>query len=361
MAFHGDLFSFPLPELLQWLDSSRKTGALQLSWEGGQRKLFLLSGQVVATSGPGLWERVARLLELGKLSPGKNVLEALQEMGRTGLCGAPFDSRKVKLVHVVELAREELYGAVADLIQAQGGRFHWTEDTDRGGEEWVEVDISLRHLLFETLRWVDEQADVERTLPLDSMLVRSLARPSPEMPILHQVILSLCGNGQNLGRLRLAMGVSRSSTMRRVYDLLKGRRVEVEGAPELEIDPVSDMLEKGAVLVRERQFDAAGLIFASLLASDPSDRRVREFARMVEREHVGSLYRELPPVMVPGLVNDPAALALLRPDERHVASLMSGNWDVSTIVLASHSSELETLKCLSKLNRMGLLQSLRDF
>ncbi|NPC87277.1 DUF4388 domain-containing protein, partial [Pyxidicoccus fallax] len=32
MALHGDLFSYPLPEFLQWLDSSRKTGTLQLSW-----------------------------------------------------------------------------------------------------------------------------------------------------------------------------------------------------------------------------------------------------------------------------------------------------------------------------------------
>ncbi len=52
MAFHGDFSSYPLPELLQWLDGARKTGALQLSWEGGERKLFILSGQVVATAAP---------------------------------------------------------------------------------------------------------------------------------------------------------------------------------------------------------------------------------------------------------------------------------------------------------------------
>ena len=38
-----------------------------------------------------------------------------------------------------------------------------------------------------------------------------------------------------------------------------------------------------------------------------------------------------------------------------MASLVNGAWDVSTIVLASPNRELETLKCLSKLNRMGLL------
>ena len=41
----------------------------------------------------------------------------------------------------VELAREELYGAVADTVTAQNGGFHWTEDADRGGEEWVPAGL----------------------------------------------------------------------------------------------------------------------------------------------------------------------------------------------------------------------------
>jgi hypothetical protein len=150
--------------------------------------------------------------------------------------------------------------------------------------------------------------------------------------------------------------VSRSSATRRVYDLLRQKKVEVEGAPQLESDPIAEMLEKGALLVRERQFEAAGLVFSSLLASDPADRRVREFAVMVEREHVAALYKELPPLLVAELIKDPQALSRLRPEERHVASLVNGNWDVSTVVLASQNRELETLKALSKLNRMGLLR-----
>lgn len=360
MAFHGDFASYPLPELMQWLDSSRKTGTLQLSWEGGERKLFLLSGTLVATSSPGLWERIARMLAVSGVASGEEVLAALREMERSGDAAHAFAARRLDPSMAPTLAREELYGAIADLTAAHAGAFHWTEDADRGGEEWVAVDVSMRELLFESLRWVDEQPDVERALPLDSMRVRALAPPTPDTPLLQRVILTLCERGQNLGRLRLAMGTSRSAATRRVYDLLRARMVEVEGAPELEDDPVAEMLEKGAILVREQQFEAAGLVFSALLASDPADRRVREFARMVEREHVATLYGALPPILVPALVNDPDTLSLLRPEERHVASLVNGTWDVSTIVLASQTRELETLKCLSKLSRMGLLRAARE-
>jgi hypothetical protein len=361
MAFHGDLSSYPLPDLLQFLDASRKTGTLQLQWEAGERKLFLVAGHVSATASPGLWERIARMLSLSRLASGEAVLAACAAMARSG--GAPeeaFRSRGVDLGMATALARDELYGAVADLVMAQGGRFHWSEDPDRSGDEWVPLDSGLRELLFETLRWVDEQPEVERALPRDSMTVRTLVKPSPEQAVLHRVILTLCEGGSNLGRLRLAMGASRSSTTRRILDLLRVRWVQVDGAPDMEADPIMEMLEKGSVLVRERQFDAAGLVFSALLASDPADRRVREFARMVEREHVAALYRELPPIFVPDLADEPETLSLLRPEERHVAGLVNGKWDVSTIVLASQWRELDTLKCLSKLRRLGLLRARGD-
>ncbi|MFL5322036.1 MAG: DUF4388 domain-containing protein, partial [Myxococcaceae bacterium] len=348
-------FSFPVPDLLQWVDSSRKTGTLQVSWDAGERKLFVLSGQVLATSAKGLHERIARMLSLSELAQGELVLAGFREMLASSDTAEPFKKRGIDPLLPRFLANEELHGIVADLTMAQQGRFHWTEDSDRSDEEWVQVDVSVRELVFEALRWVDEQSEVDRALPNESMTVKALARPTADLPLIQRVILRMCRDGITLGRLRLAMGLSRSAANRRVYDLLRAARVSVEGAPTLERDPISDMLEKGAVLVRERQFDAAGMVFASLLASDPADRRVQEFARMVEHEHTASLYGEMPPIDVPQLTATSAELSHLRPEERYVSSLVNGTWDVATIVLASQARELETLKALAKLRRMGAL------
>lgn len=354
MAFHGDLLSYPLPELLQWLDSSRKSGSFQLSWDAGERKLFVEGGQVVATASAGLSERIARILELAGLASGGDVLAALH--GTQGPNGEDaFESRGIDPSMCAELAREELFAAAADLTQSNSGSFHWTEDLDRGGDDWVPANMSLRHLLFESLRWVDENAEVDRALPIDAVSVRAVAPPGAGELLVHRVLLTLSARGQNLGKLRLALGLPRTAIARRVFDLLRQKKVIVEGAPHLEEDPVADMLEKGAILVRERQFEAAGLIFSSLLSSDPADRRVREFARLVEREHVASLYRELPPLWVPRQLVDLSTLVSFRNEERHVAELVNGLWDVSTIVLASQHRELETLKCLARLVRAAVI------
>lgn len=354
MAFHGDLSSYPLPELLQWLDSSRKTGALQLQWEAGDRKLFILAGQIFATASPALWERMARALEQGGVADGQRLLLALKQSDHSGV---PADVSPETQRALQELAAEELYGAIADLTQAAGGRFHWSEDPDRGEDEWIALEVPLRHAVFESLRWLDEAVDVERVLPLDSMVIRSTAPVTAVRGALHRVLLHACSTpgGMNLGRLRLALGLQRGMVARGVYELLRARLVEVDGAGPLEADPVADMLEKGAILLRERQFEAAGMVFSALLQSDPSDRRVREFARMVEREHLAELYRDLPPLTVLHLDTDVSQLAPLRQEERQIAALINGRWDVTAVVLASQQRELDTLKALHKLRRMGLL------
>lgn len=344
MSFHGDLSSYPLPELLQWLDGSRKTGALHLTWEAGNRKLFLLGGQVVATATPGLWERLSRVLELGHEAVGAEVMQAL----RTG--------QQVDAVRA--LAEDDLMSSLVDLTQTQAGRFHWSEDPDRGEDEWVSIEMSLRHVVFESLRHLDELPDVERALPSDTLVVAPRPGGMPNT-VLQRVLYRIATQqpGMTGGRLWLVLGLSRSLVTRALFDMIRAGQVVVEGAPTPEADPIADMLEKGAVLVRERQFDAAGLVFASLMQNDPSDRRVREFARMVEREHAAMLYRELPPVERFDVTATPAALTLLRSEERAIVAQLESGWDVSSVVLAGGRRELDTLKSLERLVRMGVIHA----
>ncbi len=194
-------------------------------------------------------------------------------------------------------------------------------------------------------------------------MVRATADGAAVKHTVHRLLLHAAAKegGINIGRLRLVLGLpARAGARAARGELLRGRLLQMEGTGVLEDDPIADMLEKGAVLLRERQFDAAALLFSALLQSDPGDRRVREFARMVEREHVAELYRELPPVMVPVLVASNESLASLRPEERQVAELVNGRWDISALVLASQQRELDAMRTLFKLRRLGLLKSLDE-
>lgn len=351
MAFHGDLSSYPLPDLLQWLDASRKSGALHLTWEAGARRLFLSGGTIVAASAPGLWERLARVLEQGEMVPGGRALAAFR---RAEALGEAVDAA------VRQVAEEDLVGGLLDLTAASSGRFHWTEDADRAEDEWVALSLPLRSVLFETLRRLDEAPDVERALPHDQLVLHPVAGATVPAHALHRIIVNLLSRGGALplSRLRLSLGLPRGVLTRAVFELLRAGRAQVDGAPALEADPVAEMLENGAVLVRERQFDAAALVFSALLQSDPGDRRVREFARMVEREHVAALYREFPPVSRFVVATRPELHASLRPEDRTLVAQLGSGWDLSAVVLASSQRELDTLKGVARLVRQGLLQPL---
>lgn len=356
MAFHGDLSSFPLPELLQWLDGSRKTGTLSLTWEGLERRLLLLGGQVVGLNAPGFRERVLRLLTLAEVCPAEPLKAALKEASSAPEPAQVFSAHGLSGAPVLELAREELLAAVVELVHAGGGTFHWTEDVDRSDGEWVPAVVSLRELLFESLRRVDEAPDVERSLSGDDLLVRARAAPGAHLSALQQILLTLAGEGMSLGRLQLALGAPRAATVRQVHELHRLGLVKVEGGAPSEPDPVAVMLEKGARLVRQGELDAAALVASALRSSDPADRRVQEFGRMVERERIAELYLELLPLEVlTATPVGPEHLSRLRSEERSVLGLVNGAWDVSTIVLASPLGELQTLRLLSQLKRQGLV------
>lgn len=354
MAFQGELSSYPLPDLLQWLDSSRKTGTLVLRWDGGERKLNLKKGQVLATAAPGLWERLARAMEQGGMSPGKTVLVALTTHpgppSRLGL------STEIEAL-VQELAGEEIVGSLADLTQMENGEFQWTEGIERTGAEWVSLSIPLRHFLFESLRWVDELPAIEKILKSETATLVGNA-PGGTGPVLQRAVLyALRAHGaMNLGRLRLLLGLQRGVIFRAVHELLRTKKVHFEEPVDWQPEPIADMLEKGAVLLNERQFDAAIMVFSALLVTDPHDRRVREFLRMVEREYVADLYRDFPAHGVLELIVKEDGLTALKAEERQIAKMVNGRWDVSAIVLASSFRELDTLKTLVKLNRMGLIR-----
>ncbi len=141
---------------------------------------------------------------------------------------------------------------------------------------------------------------------------------------------------------------------------LGAHRPDVEGVAA-QADPVSSLIDKAQLLVAERQFDEASIVFKSLLAADPSDRRVRNLLREAEREQVATLYEELSPVAVPVLLGGASSLESpagrrLGFADREVAARVNGAWDVASIALACPLREVETLKAVRKLLRLGLVE-----
>jgi DNA-binding Lrp family transcriptional regulator len=321
----GDLSTYPLPDLLQWADASRVSGTLTVERAGVATWLRLHDREVVS------------------ISPPPDVALPMADPASNALPPAPLGPPATASDRLVDL----FMGPDGHFILHTG-----PEEPDAG----IPVRVAIRVLVMEALRHLDELPRLLQSYPADpARLVRTREPASPDLAPVLQALLLCASRNLSLGETRMRVGLSRPALLRRVDELVGHRLVQVEGAHP-GADPVAKLIAQASVLVRERQFDEAAIVFSALLAADPSDARVRRLLTEAEREHVATLYRELDPLAVVHLAHPQAARAPgLSHADREVAERVNGRWDVGTLVLSSPLREAETLKSIKKLARAGLV------
>lgn len=333
-VLQGDLATFPLPDLFQWLDQGRRDGVLEIdSGDGARFWLQVQDRRIRAAARP-----AAEHVGLGTLAGWHHA--------------EPPEA----------LWPEACADRIVDLFLAPpGGRFALV-DGAAGFEDGVPLDLSIGQMTLEGLRRLDEWPDLDRRYPSESALLCADGAGAPRTPG-QRALLEAARRRVSIAEARLALHLSRPATLRRIEALRELGLAHVEGVAA-HADPVSSLIDKAQLLVGERQFDEAAIVFRSLLAADPSDRRVRALLREAEREQVAALYEELSPMAVPVLLGGPASLESpagrrLGNIDREVASRVNGAWDVASVALSCPLREVETLKSLRKLVRLGLVD-LRD-
>jgi hypothetical protein len=329
-VLHGDLATLPLPDLFQWLDQGRRAGVVEVdTGEGVPFWLEVRDRRVLAASRP-----PAAQSGLGSLA-GWAPSEPLERLWPEGCADR-----------------------IVDLFLAHSsGRFTLADDPS-GFDEGVPLDLGLGQMTLEGLRRLDEWPELDRRYPSDGALLCADGAGLPRTPG-QRALLEAARRRLSIAEARLALQLSRPAVLRRIEVLRELGLVHVEGVAA-QADPVARLVDQAQALVVERQFDEAAIVFKSLLAADPSDRRVRNLLREAEREQVATLYEELSPVAIPVLLGGAASLESpaarrLAFAEREVASRVNGTWDVSSVALSSPLREVETLKALRRLLRLGFV------
>ncbi|HET6413400.1 MAG TPA: DUF4388 domain-containing protein [Anaeromyxobacter sp.] len=326
----GDLATFPLPDLFQWLDQGRRAGVVEIdTGEGAPFWIEVRDRRIVAASRPSPVQ--AGLGRLAGWVPG---------------------------VSPETLWPEASADRIIDLfLGPPSGRFALADDP-AGYEEGVPLDLPVGQMTLEAMRRLDEWPDLDRRYPSEAALLCADGSGSARTPA-QNALLEAARRRLSIAEARLALRLSRPATLRRVEVLRELGLAHVEGVAA-RADPVSALVDQAQALVAQRQFEEAAIVFKSLLAADPSDRRVRNLLREAEREQVATLYEELSPVAVPLLLGGAASLESpagrrLTFTDREVVSRVNGTWDVASIALSCPLREVETLKSIRKLARLGLI------
>lgn len=335
----GDFTTFPMSDLLQWFDQSRKAGVLEI--ESPSRR--------------GFWIRVADRAIVGTSRP--SVLDP----------GLPRPLSWKPTVEANALWADTSRDRILDLFFDQNlwhkpGRFTFSDEAG-DFEEGIALDLPVQEITLDGLRRLDEWAHLDRAFA-DEAACLVLLDASGETGVCESALLEAAAARLSLAEVRLALGLSRPALLYRLEPLCLQGRLRVD-RQDGTADPVGELLRQTKALLAQGQINEAAHVLESLLLADIAEPRIGELWQEVEREQVAALYQQLSPLAVPRLAA-PVNLALntrrapaIRPlklAEQELLGRINGRFDVATLVLATPRREIETLRGLRQLVRLGAVQ-----
>lgn len=262
----GTLDDFTLPDILQLLAFTGKTGRLRIEREGHQGRVWFRDGHVrFATSDTGRIALGRRLVGAGLVTTDQleRALEQQRAPGGRGLRlgrilieDGALDEQALE-----SMVREQVQDAIFDLMRWTGGAFRFdVEASDATIEEDIELTASVEDLVMEGSRRLDEWDTVRHKIPSTQAVV-AMARPPADSGVEVSLtadewrLLTLVDGRRTVGDLVDLCGQGEFATSRLLYGMVGAGLLEVRD-PALDGPPsIAALLEQHDLLAR---LDASG-------------------------------------------------------------------------------------------------------
>ncbi|HUV30057.1 MAG TPA: DUF4388 domain-containing protein [Acidobacteriota bacterium] len=241
LDLQGNIEKFTLPEILQLIAASRKSGTLGIQKDDSIVMMYFDKGEVVYGYGPrqtfhlGQALRERGLLTAEQLDEAVNIQAKTENTKRLGeiLVNRGFIDR-ADLETVVRKQVEEL---LYSLLSWQNGSFKFYEDQFPTDEE-VTVRLSVENVILEGLRRLDEWNLIRETLPdFEAVYVISASQGGRARAVtLHADewnVMALTDGRRTVNQICERSGISREDTLKRLAQLkLAGLLTQIEKKEE---------------------------------------------------------------------------------------------------------------------------------
>lgn len=204
MTVSGDLATIDLADLLQNIETHRRTGTLSLASEDGKAQIFFRDGHVALLARDGRTPLVEMLVATGHVPERK--LEAArkkQKGSRRCVAEVLVGARVLAAETLSEVAEDRLAEDVANLVAAARGEFQFVEGDEPGGsfdpdEASLQLSLAVAPLVLEATRRVDHWVEIRKYIPSDSLHFRARegarAREAEDEELAAQLLAVLDGS-----------------------------------------------------------------------------------------------------------------------------------------------------------------------
>jgi hypothetical protein len=352
VSFGGDLRTFDVFDLLEWIAHRARTGLLQLSRRSTRKKLSFSAGRLVASTSNDPRETMGQVLVRDGIVDEQTLFRALleQERDRRRLGEILVSGGLITREQLVRTLRATAEMQLYDVFLWPEGRFEF-DDSQPVPSALEDLAIDLRPLLQEGRHRRELWNRLQPRFPSTEMTFRLTADPvSVTDPGLRE-ILNLAAWGKTLAAISLETRRGEYETMLMLAGLcddgmLAPDRIET-GRPDG--DPVGTImafLEGAETRLREARFDSAREFYERVLAIDPINHAAKKgLLAVAEAKERARTAQKVPLDRVPALRITALALAQMRvgPEEGFVLSRINGQWDVRSILKLCPFSEDETI------------------
>jgi len=244
MPLFGTLKSMPLPDVLQWLGGSRKTGTLQIEFNRVFKTIHVREGQIIGCSSNDPAQRLGHfLLSRGRITEDQ-LREALASQERT------HRHLGMTLVEMKILSADELSRHLEDKAdEIIFSMFDWNEAVFRFHEVLKDEDhvfpVSLRveDVLLRGVKRLDEMAEIRAVFNDPGIvLARTEREPPPEVfgNRMARTLYEACDGERTVAEILLHVHGSEYVVTKFLFELHRNALVRI-----VEIKPVPAGLPRG--------------------------------------------------------------------------------------------------------------------
>jgi tetratricopeptide (TPR) repeat protein len=162
VAFSGQLQLLAVPDLLEFLKASRRTGTLMLTSAEGIGAIHLRNGWITSAASPNGTTIGELLVEQGAVEQSQLDEAAVQQQSEqpNRLLGAVLVGQGIVDEGAVTKAlRKQVLSALIELVQWQSGDFAFEPDKTVAAEnDEIDVEFDTQGMLLDALREIDERA-----------------------------------------------------------------------------------------------------------------------------------------------------------------------------------------------------------
>ncbi|MEO0184802.1 MAG: DUF4388 domain-containing protein, partial [candidate division WOR-3 bacterium] len=274
MAIKGSLTEATLPDVIQLLSYSLRSGCLSVTDGKNFGNIFIKDGRIIYATLLNRKDRLGDILVRKQIIDESILKSALEEQRRTN---KRVGEILVEKGHITkEILESELANQIAETIFTmltwETGYFNFEADLLPGNEEFL-VQLSPQELLLEGARRIDEWRKIEKRLPPFETLL-AVKKDYAGVPLTdeEEKVLKLIDGNRTIDDVLKLSEFDFFETCRTIYGLISAGIVEKPEKTELARKTVGDITEYrnlGFAFYKTGMFDEAEREFKKILEITP--------------------------------------------------------------------------------------------